>query len=227
VSTETRGSVFEFDFSEPSGGMSHVRGNRKVRTSPSAKPKTNRAAAAFKKVEILPWTMRIDTAEQLPYTFDNMEADGKQIIVPTNRENIIWGDYAIDSLHTEAVCERKSLDDLYKTLTHGRERFSHEMAALNEPPYKFAMVVIEASWDEVQSPFLQDPNWSNQTYPNSIIGTIHQWMVRYSRVQWWAAGSRRQAEEWVFMILNRYWIEREKRKESENGQVQQQATANS
>jgi len=212
---QARGSgVFEFDFSEPGGGMG------KGVAPPPAKSRGNHAAAAstaagaFKKMKILPWTLRIDTAEQLPYTFDGMEEDGKAIVVPTKRENIVWGDYGIDGLHTEAVIERKSLDDLYKTLTHGRARFEREMEALNESPYKFAAVVIEAFWGEVQNPFLQDPNWENKTHPNSIMGTIYQWLIRYPRVMWWAAGSRRRAEEWTFMMLNRYWVELNKRKES-------------
>ena len=164
----------------------------------------------FAKIEVNPFTVLFDCNEGLPYSFDGMTEGGRQIVVPIEKANLLWGDYTICGMDTQVSIERKSLDDLYKTLTHGRARFKNEIIALNEPTYQFAAVVIEATMEEIANPLLQDPAWENGTNPASIVGTIWQWQIRWPRVHWWPAGSRRGAEKWTFMMLRRFWDEKRK-----------------
>lgn len=56
----------------------------------------------------------VDTREQLPYW-------------PSNRTTLIVGDYTTKKLLNSFHIERKSLQDLYGTLTSGNQRFKYEL----------------------------------------------------------------------------------------------------
>ncbi len=56
----------------------------------------------------------VDTREQLPYW-------------PSNRATLIVGDYTTKKLLNSFHIERKSLQDLYGTLTSGNNRFKYEL----------------------------------------------------------------------------------------------------
>jgi len=56
----------------------------------------------------------VDTREQLPYW-------------PSNRATLIVGDYTTKKLLGSFHIERKSLQDLYGTLTSGNNRFKYEL----------------------------------------------------------------------------------------------------
>jgi ERCC4-type nuclease len=56
----------------------------------------------------------VDTREQKPYW-------------PTNRQTLIVGDYTTQKLKNKFHIERKSLQDLYGTLTSGNNRFKYEL----------------------------------------------------------------------------------------------------
>jgi len=59
-------------------------------------------------------TILVDTREQLPYW-------------PSNRATLIVGDYTTKKLLNSFHIERKSLQDLYGTLTSGNNRFKYEL----------------------------------------------------------------------------------------------------
>jgi ERCC4-type nuclease len=56
----------------------------------------------------------VDTREQLPYW-------------PGNRTTLVVGDYTTKKLFNKFHIERKSLSDLYGTLTSGNRRFKYEL----------------------------------------------------------------------------------------------------
>lgn len=59
-------------------------------------------------------TIIIDTREQLPYW-------------NTKKQTLIVGDYTTKKLYNRFHIERKSLQDLYGTLTSGNRRFKYEL----------------------------------------------------------------------------------------------------
>jgi len=205
--TEARGSTFDFDFSESRGGTAN---GRRYAPSPATRKRAAALPGAFRKMEVCPFTILYDSSEGLPYTFDEMKWGRKPLVVPTEKFNILWGDYSIQGFDRTISIERKSLGDLYGTLTRGRNRFRNEIAALNESPYEYAAVVVEASWVEICDPTKQDPGWTNRTNPESIMGTIVKWGQKYPNVRWEAAGSRREAEVWVFQKLREFFEEKQR-----------------
>jgi hypothetical protein len=164
----------------------------------------------FRRLAVCPFKVVVDTREQLPYEFSGMTGSaGELLAVPTVVKGLPSGDYSIDGLEGEIAIERKSLDDLYGSVTWGRERFEREIERLDcqQGLGGFAAVVIEATWPEIVNPSAFRPGWINQTEPRCVEATIVSWSLRYPRVHWWACGDRRGAEQRTFSILKKFWEE--------------------
>ena len=156
---------------------------------------------------VAPFTIVVDSREQLPYEFGGMEGSaGETVVVPMVVKGLASGDYSIEGMEDRIAVERKSLDDLYGSVTWGRDRFEREIERLAELT-GFAAVVIEATWPEIMAPAEYRPGWINQTEPRSVVGTVLTWAMRYPRVHWITAGDRPHAEVITFGILQRFWKE--------------------
>lgn len=151
-----------------------------------------------------PYTILIDGREKAPYTFAGLRADSRQLRRPLSVNARVCylptGDYTIDGLDTQVACERKSLHDLYNTLSAHRERFEAELERL--AAFQFAAIVIEAEWSEILRG-LDRPRLS----PKSVYRSIIAWQVRHPRVQWWAVPGRRMGEVTTFRLLDRFYSE--------------------
>lgn len=154
----------------------------------------------FADLSVAPFTIIIDSREQLPYSFDVLDC-----VVPTITKGLASGDYSVAGMADAVAIERKSLEDLYGSVTWGRERFEREIERLNS--FQSAFVVVEATWPEISDPAAHRPGWENRTDPRSVEGTITAWSIRYPRVHWWACGGRRAAEVSTFSILKKFWEE--------------------
>lgn len=182
---------------------------------PKAKhPRTGGPDDPFGRLAVCPFTVVVDTREQLPYDFSGMTSQtGDALVVPVLVRGLPSGDYSIDGggMENRIAIERKSLDDLYGSVTWGRVRFEAEIARLNDlAAGGFTAVVIEATWPEITAPAEHRPGWINRTDPRSVEGTIVAWSIRYPRVHWWACGDRRGAECRTFSILRMFWDEQRK-----------------
>lgn len=82
----------------------------------------------------------IDTREQCPWTFP------RGVVVVASRK-LRAGDYAPDGFEDEISIERKSLDDLVRSLFHERARFDAEIALLSSMSY--ASIIVESGLDDV------------------------------------------------------------------------------
>lgn len=110
------------------------------------------------------------------------------------------GDYSIEGMESRIAIERKSLSDLYSTLTHGRERFERELERLRA--YEYSEVVVEASGFVI----CNRPPPNSQALPKSIIRSIWAFQVRYP-TQWAFCDTRQFAEIWTYRKLERFWID--------------------
>ena len=132
-----------------------------------------------------PFTVRIDTREQLPYTFEGLRFDADRdyvpMTVPCEVGTLKTGDYSIVGMEDLVTVERKSLADLYSTLGQGRERFEEEHRRMAE--LVFAAVVIEADWQTI----LRYPPSHSQLNPKCVFRTMLSWQQRYG-VVWMAIG---------------------------------------
>lgn len=150
-----------------------------------------------------PFTVAVDTREQLDFTFQWLRTDARDgnrpLIVLTLPATLSAGDYSIIGMETRVAVERKNLADLFSTLGGGRQRFERELAKL--AVYDFAAVVVEASWDAV----LTAPPEHSQLSPKTIFRSVIAWQIRYPRIHWWFCPGRRFAEITTLRLLERFW----------------------
>lgn len=153
-----------------------------------------------------PFTVLVDTREQLPYAFASIKADanegGGPITVRTRPETLWAGDYSIDGYARMVVVERKTAADLAATLTAGRRRFNAEMERLRE--YDAAWIVCEAELSEL----FKGLAWQPAFRPRTITRSAMFFQLRYPRIHWWAVPGRAVAEALTYQLLQSWWRER-------------------
>lgn len=165
-----------------------------------------------------PFTVLVDTREQAPYSFSGLHADSdrsyRPLIVETQRETLYQGDYSLHfgehSHSTGIAIERKSKQDLFGTLSAGRDRFEDELQRLSECVIH-SFIVVEAERSEI----ISNPAEFSGLLPKTIFRSVMAWQQRYPSVHWWWCMNRRDAEQVTFRLLERYW--RETQKQSDQG----------
>jgi DNA excision repair protein ERCC-4 len=154
-----------------------------------------------------PFTVVIDTREQNPYTFGGLRADAKHQRRPLAVRQVVrgipTGDYSLDGYEQRVAVERKTMADLFRTAAGGRRRFERELGRLCA--LNIAFVMVEGTWEDM---LLRPPEHSEMN-PTAVACSVIAWQQRCPNVHWWTCNDRRQAEEFTFRILERFWRERE------------------
>ncbi len=166
-----------------------------------------------KNITIAQFTIIVDTREQLPYKFEDVRIDRKKSFVWSKTKTLQTGDYSLECYENRVCVERKSLADLYGTLGRGRERFERELERMQT--LDASMVVIEATWQEIAYPGMDEHgnenyNWNSSLSANSVLGTIVAWSRKYPKTHWKAAGNRKGGEKATFEFLRNWWISEQK-----------------
>jgi ERCC4-type nuclease len=168
----------------------------------------------LKTMLIAPFTIIVDTREKIPYSFYDVYIGRKKAFALTSIGTLSTGDYSIQGFETKICVERKSLEDLYHTLIHDRERFIHELERMQD--LERSLVVIEGTWQQIADPERFDPTWHSSAHPNSIIGSIVTFSSQFPTL-WKAAGNRANGQKETFKFLLRYYNDIEK--ESDGGSM--------
>lgn len=170
--------------------MTTPRARRRARTVPNA-------------VAVAPFTVVIDTREQLPWTFSDIRADASQgtgnLVVPAVVSCLPAGDYSIHGYGARVAIERKSKADLFGTVGQGRDRFIRELERLNG--YECAEVIVECEISEI----LTDPPRRTELSPKTITRSVIAWKRRYRNIHWNFLPGRPAAESWAYRVLERFW----------------------
>lgn len=111
----------------------------------------------------------IDTREQKPLVFNH------NLITEIEVKGLPFGDYGAMSSEYQhpVVFERKSINDLYGTLSQGYSRFKREIDRAKEQNYKI-IIIVEGSLKRI----LMGTAFSSRT-PESIIYQLFTIRVRY------------------------------------------------
>jgi len=117
------------------------------------------------------FTIVIDRREQTPWTFG---PDARTVM-----GTLTSGDYSIAGLQERVAIERKSLPDLVSCITTGRDRFKRELHRLRG--FDCRAVVVEATVSDILA-----HSYRSKTHPNSVIGSVLSWQVRYGVPFVWA-----------------------------------------
>jgi len=161
-----------------------------------------------------PFTIDIDTREQLPFPFRHIQ---DQILPFTvERATLAEGDYGVrtpaDTPKAARIAlERKSLPDLYGSLGNGRDRFRREFERL--AGYGYAALVIEAPWEAILSPS-QYLRHDTAMSPKSVVRSLLAWSQRYG-VHVFPCPNRQFAEQLTYRLLERWEVDRREGKRPE------------
>ena len=145
----------------------------------------------------------VDSREQNPWRFLRIFAGAKDkhapLQVPTQAVTLGEGDYTIVGREHEIRLERKSPEDLYSTLSHGRARFERELERLAAFP--FSAVVVESGFQEL----IDHPRtrMSKRAFAASVIALSMRFPTR-----WYFPGPRPYAEAFGFRLLERWHTDR-------------------
>lgn len=104
----------------------------------------------------------IDTREQQPWVFSS----GADI----ERATLHGCDYSVAGHETRIGIERKSLDDLIGSLTHGRERFARSLSLLRA--YAWRVIIVEAPLSCLLAGW-----YTSRATPTSMLGSVCSIMV--------------------------------------------------
>jgi ERCC4-type nuclease len=102
-------------------------------------------------------TIITDSREQTPLVFS----------FPTITAGLTTGDYSVAGLEDDFCIERKSLNDLYASLTSGRDRFKRELHRMKAFP--FCRLLIIGSEHEIE----QGASRHRGINPKSILHSLH------------------------------------------------------
>lgn len=152
------------------------------------------------KKKVMNWSITIDTREQTPWLFQDLKTMTCDFVVSASQQGLKQGDYAVAGFEDRLVIERKSLEDLYGTLATGRDRFRRELERISDC-CRMGAVVVEADWNAISDPEAYRNNWRSRMNPQSIVGSIQSYAIRFSKVHWFCMPSRREAEWTAFQLM--------------------------
>ena len=135
----------------------------------------------------------IDTREQLPYDFLNIDPPPATI-----RKALASGDYSIEGYEDRVAVERKSKVDAYNSFGRGRRRFERELERLST--FEFAAVVIESEWRDL----IRNPPARSRLNPKTIFVSVIAWSQRFG-VHFFTVPGRAFAEKLTFRLLERFY----------------------
>ena len=107
-----------------------------------------------------------DSREQLPLDLSPLSVE---------RGTLCTGDYALVSCPDVCRIERKSLPDLIQCISSDRDRFEREVARLLAYPVR--VLVIEATWQQIESHEPAMPQWRGKVSREAVIGSLLGWQA--------------------------------------------------
>lgn len=162
-----------------------------------------------------PFTIYIDTAEQLPFAFQGIYGDADTNYdlwdVQTARACLgrhpnSLGDYSVSDGVGHCAVERKSMNDGHSTILgfkdDHRARFEAELA--NMQNIEAPLVILECSFEEFICCAPETPYKSQAENAKNLFRSVLALQQKY-RVPWIFAGDRASAEQVTFHWLKRWW----------------------
>lgn len=135
--------------------------------------------------KIPPFTIVVDTREQVPFAFDGLESVRKGLKV---------GDYSLVGFESLVAIERKSKSDAWNCVAGERDRFIRELEKLAQ--YDRAAIVIECALAE----FCVRPAQLQRVSPATAVGSFISWSVQYNIPVFWC-DNRAYAERVTLRFL--------------------------
>ena len=140
----------------------------------------------------------VDSREQTPLEFEKMEGVDKVETI-----GLPFGDYTcmVDGRQIPVAFERKSLGDLYGTMTSGYLRFKKEMVKAKECGHKL-ILITEGTYSDVEA------GYSHSEFSGeAMVKKLETLAVKYD-LEWWPCESRQVMAKRIlgtFQAIERMW----------------------
>lgn len=105
----------------------------------------------------------VDTREKTPLPFANLT---------TERRTLPTGDYSVLGFERDFSIERKSIEDLIQSLTHGRDRFSRELQRMRAFDFRRLLVVGTLA-------DLEEHRYRSLANPKAVVGSLFAFEARF------------------------------------------------
>lgn len=140
-------------------------------------------------------TILVDTREKSPWSFT-----GKRALVVSGK--LDSGDYSIRGMVGAIAIERKSVEDLFLTMTRGLARFERELERSMDEGRRFFGVIVEGSPERLAL-------GSRYSYadPGRVVDLFYKTCVRRGASPYLCDG-RAEAEAMAWRILHGFWAGR-------------------
>jgi DNA excision repair protein ERCC-4 len=140
----------------------------------------------------------IDTREQSPLDLEPLR---------TVAGTLDTGDYSLRGLEHIVRIERKSLPDLVGCVGRERDRFEREVQRLLA--FEVRVLVVEASWEQVESHCPAMPQWRGKVTSSQVVGSLLGWQAAGLSVH--LCGDHQRAGQHVarllYTVAKRRWRE--------------------
>ena len=137
--------------------------------------------------------IKIDTREQLPYTFAAIDPRPKTITA-----TLKTGDYSLVGFEDRVTGDRKTAADLFGSMGRDRKRVEREFQRMAH--FEYAFLMVEDDWINI----LKEPPIYSRMNPRAVWRTCLAWSVKYGVHIFW--GHRREhAEKITFLLLENFW----------------------
>jgi ERCC4-type nuclease len=139
----------------------------------------------------------VDDREKTPWDFTPMGVEVEVTRLDVGDYSVRWGD--MDFRDVFAI-ERKSLDDLARSVGTDRARFEAEIQRAQDLAH--FKVYVEGWPHDVEA-----GNYYSRIHPNSIFGTIRAWETyKYPQLEFEFAGDRYTAAQRALTDLDRWFL---------------------
>lgn len=122
------------------------------------------------------------------------------------------GDYSVEGMEGVLAVERKSLADLVGSLVQRRTPVLRACERL--AGYQWRAILIEASYQDVKSPYSAALGVEVEAHPNSISGSLDAIEAEWGIPIIYTSRNRDLAEEclasWLSKTFTYWWLERNK-----------------
>ena len=132
----------------------------------------------------------VDHREKRPYNFPGVE---------TEEAHLETGDYTVKGFEDRFAVERKSIDDLTKSVGADRSRFEAEIRRAQTMD-EF-VVMIDGTRSQVAA-----GDYYSKIHPNAVLGTVQKWPWRYNILEFEWAGDRERAAQETLRLLDRWYL---------------------
>ena len=152
-------------------------------------------------------TVLVDTREQTPFS---LAENHPNWIGGERRATLEAGDYSVEGMENLLALERKSMADAIQSTMAGRARFLRACERL--AGFRWKAILIEATYEEMKTPYLLDGDILLEAHPNAVCGTYDAIEAKFGIPILYASQIRSLATEkaasWLSKHFTYWWLEK-------------------